>query len=434
MSIPSCLPLDIWRNIAIQNQGHNFYREDHAPLFALVLIDRHLNSLLTPILYETVNLEALPTLLARSDLVRCVKNAALVCGFSRSPDFYRKPDTTGCPPSVGSDLHVPQSAIVRHGIDLRTVSALVEGRRPIMAALLMSICPHLDRVFMIWSPADEASIPCAPPISTFLHPDVPSSVSVRSITRVDLCSPSNDVRGNSENFTAITLLRLMSLPAIHTITVEFVSGTDAWPSDIVSHIPQLYGTSALQHLALHHCKMRSGQVLKDILSIPRGLRSLIFRHRPFMIGDLDNLDLGALSAALSGSPCLRTLTYLEVFSQDPTPLSFHAFGILKVDDFQALVELKTSCRYLLQTDRDRSHSTDLIKTLPQSLRLLELTQFGQVYPDSARGHYQLTLVHAQLPDLRTVVDLPPSGSMFEDMSLRTGLARFTTFSALPFTD
>jgi hypothetical protein len=74
-----------------------------------------------------------------------------------------------------------------------------------MAVLLMDIRPNLNHVHMVWSPVDEYSILCLPPVLSMVHPSGPS---MAAITRVDLCSHSNNVCGNSKSFPAIMLLRL----------------------------------------------------------------------------------------------------------------------------------------------------------------------------------------------------------------------------------
>jgi hypothetical protein len=58
----------------------------------------------------------------------------------------------------------------------------------------------------------------------------------------------------------------MSLPAIHTITAKFIAHAHSPPDDMALQFTCLYHTSSLERLALHHCKIQSSDVLKDILS------------------------------------------------------------------------------------------------------------------------------------------------------------------------
>jgi hypothetical protein len=424
-------PLEIWRLIAAEEVGEGGYRSDNGLPRALALVNRAFNVTFTASLYETVNLEALHTLLNNRRLLPLVRNAILVCGYSRSPDYYWKPDTSGCPSSAGEPFQVDAKVVRELGLDEATVSDLAGGHRKAMASLLVAICPNLERVHMVWSPADEDRIPCATPVLSILHPNAVAGGRMACITRVDLCSPSNDVRGNSENFTAVALVRLMSLPAIHTITIEFMSHTRDWPDDLVSRIHLLHRTSSLQRLALRHCKMQSARVLKDILSIPKGLRHFIFHHRPFMLTDLDNLDLSALSDTLVSSPCIATLSALEVLSMDPTPSSHHAFGLLELDGFQVLDSLTTSCRYIVRQDLGPSFD-DMEPCLPLTLRHIELSDFAQVFPNMEHGRDLVANIRRRRPGVHLTIDRPPSAPVFEYMSRRKGTSRYTTFSTLPF--
>jgi hypothetical protein len=278
MASSETVPLEMWEHI--------FKATDPDTRRSLALVSGKSQALATPLIYRSVTLDAIRTLLERPDFSHYVKSAKLVrahidpahvTDFIASSEWRRVLEV-----SEHSTFH----------LDLMGNSFAAK------AALLMRLCPTIDKVNLS---CDYSSI------KDFFAYVFPNPVPYSRVHWGRLQFVANFVFtpiGHNPVGIDVLLIIMRSLPSIHTVKVDSLYCDDNSLASMQIPSP---ASSSVQHLTLTSSTL-SSQALGCILSIPANLKSFSYSYTPV----LHELDLGALGDTLVHSPAYKTLGTLKV--------------------------------------------------------------------------------------------------------------------------
>jgi hypothetical protein len=344
---------------------------------ACTLVCKTWNTFATIRLYEAgVKLEALRTLWMRPDLAALVKDVRLAWEHRSTFEL---------------DMDMDDSELLDILKDEKTVHALREGYTSAYAVLLIKLLPSLRTLDIT-------------PFDAFLFQDVfpttdtfcdPSRIrTLRHLTSLQVTG-YNGGMGNYHGLTLSLLVRCMALPSLKFLTFQVIDGMKPWGHDIQQVLPNLYGTSSVEHLRLQQAMLVTDDFLVPLLRIPHRLRT-------FGLADFKSHDAVALKVINDALHHVQhSLEVLEVYHAEFSPLGpIDQRRLMNLRQFPLLTHLTAPMTYVTGSTQKSNDPPAFRDLLPPSLIFWNIRMDGRLLSDLTKRRPLFIEGLIRLPSLK----------------------------------